>query len=297
MYKKFQDLPDSPLLYGKSSQRLYTEWIVNAKEDEVLYGLDFKSFDTRVPPWMIHTAFDILHQNVDWYNWRGKPTTKRTRQKWRNVWDGVKWYFINTCILMPDGRMFRKHGGVPSGSWFTQLVDSVVCYIMSKYIALCQGEKALGLRVLGDDTAFRSKKLLSMERASSDAAAVSMELSEKCEVTKDPCDFKLLGTKYRGGHAWRSDEEWFKLALYPENPPPDVGVSLTRLVGLWLGGAMWSAAFCAFMDYFQKCYPCPTSGWFNKDQRRWLEIVYSGKSPRGWTSKRSLFWRSIFYTL
>jgi len=298
MYKGFEHLPDSPLLYGKSSQRLYTEWLVRLKDGEKLYGLDFSAFDAKVPAWMIHVAFDILHQNVEWLTWRGKPTNKRSRQKWRNVWDGVKWYFINTPILMPDGRMFRKRAGVPSGSWFTQLVDSVVCYILNKYIAKCQGMEAAGLKVLGDDSAFRTAKKLDLVQASEDASVLGMVLHPvKCEETEDPKDFKLLGTKYRKGHAHREDEEWFKLALYPENPPGDVGVSLTRLVGLWLGGAMWSKRFCEFMDFFQSCYECPSDGWFSKDQRRWLEIIYGSKSPRGWSTKRSLFWRSIFYTL
>nr|UDL14413.1 MAG: putative RNA-dependent RNA polymerase [Gammapartitivirus sp.] len=298
MYKEFEKLPNSPLLYGKSSQRLYTEWLVGLRSGEKLHGLDFQGFDTKAPAWLIHVAFDILHQNVDWLNWRGKVTTKRARQKWRNVWDGMKWYFINTPILMPDGRMFRKRHGVPSGSWFTQLVDSVINHILVDYLTLCQGMQACGLKVLGDDSAFRNTKALDLEQASRDASAVSMILSlDKCEIEEDPGNFKLLGTKYRQGHAHREDVEWFKLALYPENPPPDIGVSMSRLIGLWLGGAMWSENFCKFMEFFQSCYECPTEGWFSKDQRRWLEIVYSGHAPRGWTTKKSLFWRSIFYTL
>nr|UDL14424.1 MAG: putative RNA-dependent RNA polymerase [Gammapartitivirus sp.] len=298
MYKSFEDLPDSPLLYGKSAQRLYTEWCVNYKSGEKLHGIDFSSFDTKVPAWLIHVAFDIMHSNVDWLSWRGKPTTKRSRQKWRNVWDGAKWYFINTPVLMPDGRMFRKRLGVPSGSWFTQLVDSIVNYILVQYLCLCQGMEAGSLKVLGDDSAFRNTQGLDLVQAASDSGVLSMVLNvDKCEVSEDPGDFKLLGTSYRQGHQWRSDEEWFKLALYPENPPPDIGTSLSRLVGLWLGGAMWSSNFCSFMEFFQTCYACPKSGWFSKDQRRWLEIVYGSRSPRGWTTKKSLFWKSIFYVL
>jgi hypothetical protein len=298
MYRKFMELPDGPMLCGKSSQRLYTEWSVHCREGEKLHGLDFSAFDSSVPAWLIRTAFDILHQNVDWLNWRGKPTTKRSRQKWRNVWDGMVWYFINTPILMPDGRMFRKHRGVPSGTWYTQLVDSVVNYIVVQYLTKCQGVAAKALKVLGDDSAFRSGKSLDLVRAQRDADKLGMNLGvDKCDVTEDPAQFKLLGTTYRNQHAHREDEEWFKLLLYPENPPPDIGTSLSRLVGLWLGGAMWSHAFGRFMSFFQTCYECPQSGDFTKDQRRWLEIVHSGKSPRGWTTKKSLFWRSIFYTL
>lgn len=298
MYRQFMSLPNGPMLCGKSSQRLYTEWSVHCKEGEKLHGLDFSAFDSSVPAWLIRVAFDILHQNVDWLHWRGKPTTKRSRQKWRNVWDGMVWYFINTPILMPDGRMFRKSRGVPSGTWYTQLIDSVVNYIVVEYLTKCQAVVAKNLKVLGDDSAFRSAVELDLTRAQRDADVLGMNLGvDKCEVTEDPSHFKLLGTTYRNQRAHREDDEWFKLLLYPENPPPDIGTSLSRFVGLWLGGAMWSHHFCSFMSYFQTCYDCPESGDFTKDQRRWLEIVHSGKSPRGWTTKRSLFWRSIFYTL
>nr|UMQ74218.1 RNA-dependent RNA polymerase [Helianthus annuus leaf-associated partitivirus 3] len=293
MYHDFMADPNTPMLNGKSSQRLYTEWTCGLREGERLYGIDFSAFDSSVPAWLIRVAFRILKKNVEWETWNGKPVSKRDRQKWRNVWDAMVWYFINTAILMPDGRMFRKFKGVPSGSWWTQMVDSVVNHIVVDYLAICQDVPIRGLRVLGDDSAFRSAPRFSLEVASSDTKPLGMTMKpEKCEETDDPADFKLLGTKYRNGVPFRETEEWFKLSLYPESSVWTVEMSLSRLVGLWLGGAMWDKSFCAFIDYFQSCYPCPEEGWFSKDQRRWLEIVYSGKVPRGWTTKKSLFWRA-----
>jgi len=298
MYRQYQSLPSGPLLLGKASHRLFSEWVVKLRLGHVIHGLDFSGFDTGVPPWLIHAAFDILHDNVDWLNWRGKPTSKRSRQKWRNVWDGMKWYFINTPILMPDGRMFRKHRGVPSGSWFTQLIDSVVNYILIEYLAGCQEQEIEELKVLGDDSVFRSGTSMDLVQAALDCRAVTMRLNlPKCDITEDSTRFKLLGTNYRNGHPDRPDLDWFKMALYPENPPPDIAVSMSRMVGLWLGGAMWSKRFCEFFEYFQTCYECPTDGFFSKDQRRWLDIVFGGRAPRGWTQDKSLFWRSFFYTL
>jgi len=297
MYRKFMEQPDTPMLTGASSQRLYTEWLVGRREGEILYGLDFKSFDTKVPSWLIRVAFDILRQNIEWETWHGEKVSKRDRQKWRNVWDGMVWYFINTPILMPDGRMFRKRRGVPSGSWWTQMIDSVVNYILVDYLTQCQRVEARGTRVLGDDGAFRSPQHFDLDNAARDCLPTGMILSvEKCEKTLDPNDFKLLGTTYRQGHAHRETEEWFKLALYPESQVGSLAISFSRLVGLWIGGAMWDKEFCSYMDYYQSSYPCPTEGWFSKDQRRWLEVVYGGKAPRGWSDKKSLFWRSIFYT-
>jgi len=298
MYREFEKMPNGPMLIGKSSQRLFTEWVAGARDGMKLYGLDFSKFDCRVPAWLIKIAFDILHSNVDWLHWRGKPTSKRSRQKWRNVWDGMVWYFINTPILMPDGRMFRKYRGVPSGSWWTQLVDSVVNYILVEYMAACQNVTIKSLKVLGDDSAFSSCVNMNLSNAADDARAVGMVLSvEKSDVVVDATQLKLLGTTYRNGHAHRPREEWFKLALYPENEVKDVETSLSRLIGLWIGGGMWDTHFSSFMHYFQRAYPCPSEGWFTKDQRRWLEIVHGGRAPRGWTTKKSLFWRSIFYVL
>jgi len=298
LYKQYMALPDGPMLLGKSSQRLFTEWMCNYQEGEILHGLDFSGFDQGVPPYLIHAAFDILHEQIDWLNWRGKPTSKRSRQKWRNVWDGLVWYFIHTAILMPDGRMFRKKLGVPSGSWFTQLIDSIVNYILVEYLGACQNVTLKKTKVLGDDSVSRAAYALDLQQAAVDSAPVGMTLHpEKCELTKDPCEFKLLGFKYRGGHPHRPDQDWFKMALYPENVPPDIQTSLTRLIGLWIGGGMWCKRFCDYFEYFQMCYECPAEGWFSKDTRRWLEIIFGGKAPRGWTVKTSLFWRSIFYTL
>jgi len=210
----------------------------------------------------------------------------------------MKWYFINTSILMPDGRMFRKYLGVPSGSWFTQLIDSTVNHIVTLYIAKCQSLAIKSLKVLGDDSGFRSAVRLNLEIASQDADAIGFTLHpDKCEISQNPSEFKLLGTKYRYGRQYRDDVDWFLFLLYPEQPPPDVQTSLTRFVGLWLCGAMFSDRFCSFFKFYQSCYECPTYGFFSKDQRKWMNIVYGKKTPLGWSQKDSLFWRSIFYTL
>nr|UVX28892.1 MAG: RNA dependent RNA polymerase [Magnaporthe oryzae partitivirus 3-A]WLL73826.1 RNA-dependent RNA polymerase [Magnaporthe oryzae partitivirus 4] len=296
MYRDFMSDPNSPMLNGKSAQRLYTEWCCKLRDGETLYGIDFSSFDTKVPAWLIRVAFNILRQNIEWSTFEGKPVEKEEAQKWKNVWDAMVWYFINTPILMPDGRMFRKYRGVPSGSWWTQMIDSVVNFILIEYLTICQDVEIRNLRVLGDDSAFRSNNQFDLEVAKRDCEPTGMVIKpEKCDKTLNPSEFKLLGTRYRDGHVYRDDDEWFKLALYPEGSVFSLDMSFTRLIGLWIGGAMWSRKFCEFMDFYQSSYPCPEEGWFSKDQKRWLEVIYSGKAPRGWTTKRSLFWRSIFY--
>lgn len=298
LYDMIANMPDGPLLLGKGSHRLYSDWLSGWIDGENLHGLDFSAFDTQVPPWLIYTAFEILARNIDFEHVGTAEASQRQRQEMRNIWNAIQWYFINTPILMPDGRLFRKHHGVPSGSYFTQMIDSIVNYILIQYLCECQGLEPKQLKVLGDDSAFRSHHTLDLERAQRDADAVNMKLGvEKCELTKDPTEFKLLGLKYRDGHGYRPDDEWFKFALYPESIPPDISTAFSRLVGLWIGGAMYCRRFLEFMNFYQSSFSMPTEGFFSKEQRKWMEIVFGKKAPRGWSSKDSLFWRSIFYVL
>lgn len=298
IYDLIANKPDGPLLLGNGSHRLFSEWMSHYQEGKELYGLDFSAFDTKVPPWLIHVAFDILHHCLDWDNYGNVPSSKKWKQKNKNLWDAVKWYFINTPILMPDGRLFRKHHGVPSGTYFTQLIDSVVNYIIIQYVCNCQQIEPEYLRVLGDDSQFMSALSLDLNRAQSDCDALNMLIKvEKCERTKDPTQFKSLGLRYKDGHGYRETEEWFRFAIYPEQPPQSVEVSMSRLVGLWLGGGMFDKVFCKFFDYYQSCYPCPSHGLFSKEQRKWMSIIFGGRAPRGWSKENDLFWRSIFYCL
>lgn len=46
------------------------------------------------------------------------------------LWDIIVDYIIHTPIRFADGERHVKHSGVASGSYFTQLIDSIVNYIV-----------------------------------------------------------------------------------------------------------------------------------------------------------------------
>lgn len=52
--------------------------------------------------------------------------------------DKLEDYFINTPIRTSNGLRFEKCLGVPSGAYFTQLVNSVVSYILITWFSLEQ---------------------------------------------------------------------------------------------------------------------------------------------------------------
>lgn len=51
----------------------------------------------------------------------------------RHAFDHTIQHFINRPVVTPDDRMWLKRVGVPSGSYYTQLVDSIANLIATYY--------------------------------------------------------------------------------------------------------------------------------------------------------------------
>nr|APG78218.1 RdRp [Hubei partiti-like virus 48] len=118
--------------------------------DNTWLGLDWSAFDSRVPAWLIRDAFAILRDNLDFsrYDTWGKPTDGHTLDR---LWKQVVDYFINTPVKLPSGRVLKKKQGVPSGSYFTSLIDSVCNSIVIHYLLAETSYARDHLWVLGDD--------------------------------------------------------------------------------------------------------------------------------------------------
>lgn len=79
---------------------------------------DFSKFDMHLPAWLLWKVFQILrdkyydvqyHREIDW----------------------IAYNFINTVMITPDLTVVRKNKGIPSGSYFTQIVGTCANLIMN----------------------------------------------------------------------------------------------------------------------------------------------------------------------
>lgn len=99
-------------------------------------SLDYSSFDQSISSWLIEDAFSCLRTMFD-------------DSIDEQLWDVVVHDFIHKEILDFEG-VFKSHRGVPSGSMFTQIIDSVV-----NWISILTYLNSRGLRgemlVMGDD--------------------------------------------------------------------------------------------------------------------------------------------------
>lgn len=149
------------LAYGAETQKGGMKWLdeqlaaIKSKyPDSKFCCIDYSSFDQTIPPWLIRIAFDIIEECFDFSAFQDiegvrKTDVKSTDYEWRQI----KNYFINTPLRMENGDRFMKTGGVPSGSCFTNLIDSIVNLIVMNYILeATTGNTPKYMIVLGDDS-------------------------------------------------------------------------------------------------------------------------------------------------
>jgi hypothetical protein len=197
----------SPMAFGKLRFQLSAEMttILNA---HCRYGFDMSRFDASVSPRLIKMAFAVLSHNFD--------LSPQKRREWNMVRD----YFIHTPILMPDGNVYIKHRGVPSGSYFTQLVDSVVNFFIIQYAYMKIVGRLLPLdkiRVLGDDSLFSSNVAISMKhfRDTLETVGFTLNIAKSCVAINDS-KVEFLGHVWNHGLVDRDPRLIAQRMIYPE---------------------------------------------------------------------------------
>lgn len=168
------------------------------------YGLDFSKFDSTVPRKLIEIVFSIL---ATWY----------TEEDRKNLgWDAIVRYFIYTPIVMPNQKLYRgKKFGIPSGSYFTQLVGSITNCLIQFWLAeecgySLNNEKFL---VLGDDVILSIPKEVPLDSLKSKLEMIGMIMNPD----KTRTDSHFLGAVWIRGIPYRETTELLQKMVYPEN--------------------------------------------------------------------------------
>lgn len=170
------------------------------------YCLDYSKFDTSISSYLISKSFEIL---ATWFK-------KEDLDKFG--WNQVIKYFITTPIVMPDGCLYTgKRHGVPSGSYFTQIIDSIVNIIILGAVSHKFNLKLdwRDIFVLGDDSIFGSNVKIELNEI---AEFVKSHFGVTINVLKSSCDrLEFLGAIWINGLPTIEIDELIKKAIFPES--------------------------------------------------------------------------------
>jgi hypothetical protein len=197
----------TPMPYGLRRHELGARLHSTLTERNVV-ALDFSKFDSTVPAKLIKVAFRILKT---WFDMDEEDV---------EAWYLIERYFLSAPIVMPDGHLYvGKRKGVPSGSVFTQLVDSIINYIIitaaQLKFNLHPHEKRV--HVLGDDSVFSTNEDVNLSQLKLYFGEMGFNLSvRKSEVSKPENGFHFLGFDWLKGVPTRDPELALKSLTQPE---------------------------------------------------------------------------------
>lgn len=115
---------------------------------------DWSKFDKSIPAWLIRDAFALLAELIDFGHvldseglvWNVREY--RSRRRWKKLID----YFVETPVRTCKGERYLVTGGVPSGSCFTNIIDTIINCLVTRYLSYhTAGCFPLGEMYLGDD--------------------------------------------------------------------------------------------------------------------------------------------------
>jgi hypothetical protein len=235
-------------------------------------GIDISTFDASVQPWLINLAFDILEENLIFPDYYARQSFAYSKQ-----------FFIHTVVVMPDGRMWRKHVGVPSGSYYTQLIDSVVNYISTCYAFLCAYKIEVSPWVLGDDSLTSVPITMGSRLPALADAYLSIGFTvhpDKCEVSASEAELKFLGHYRRHSRVNRDDLELLRLSLLPEYPVRSIRESIERIQGLLIDSALNSwPMYHLYYGMLSRYHPVTPSDTVHDTDWHWRNIVFGADPP------------------
>lgn len=220
-----------PIAYGYETGIGGCRKLINSFKGQHFLGIDFKSFDKTVPEWLIRVAFDILFLNLDVTTYRdyGIPRSAYILR----MWDYIVNYFIHTPIRMCNGERYRKDGGIASGSYFTQLIGSIINYILIQYTMLKINATITAIKVLGDDSIVGLNRAVYPYEVSAILEPLGFIVNAaKSSSSPRLSDITFLGHTLNCGFPTKPRDKVIASLVYPEHPDRDWDHVASRALGI-----------------------------------------------------------------
>jgi hypothetical protein len=214
--------------------------------EPMIYVIDWSSFDASVQPWEIRTAFDLLKEILIF--------DPHDQEK---IFDFIVELFIYRKVIRPDGQTMLKDLGVPSGSAFTNMIDSICNYLRIQYIWHRLTNNFVTAFVQGDDTIVSVPASLTVNPA--DIDSISLEHGwrinwDKVKIGNHLEEVDFLSRTVKGGQMYRDEIEMFRKFVYPEYPIKDPKLTALRGKSLWFDGGASNDLLYKSWTYLESRY-------------------------------------------
>lgn len=192
---------------GKDSYEISSILSNNRTRFKYYFSIDYSNFDATISSWLIEDAFQIIKE------------TFILNDEMSRRFDIMVHDFIHKEIVLNEG-ILKAHRAVPSGSMWTQLIDSIVnaIAIITYFIAI--GEKA-EMMTMGDDNIIFTNAITTLETISSYIRknfGLDIKIDDKSAVgrTNDPKGVKFLSRFWRWDGQYRHPYLLLSRMLFPE---------------------------------------------------------------------------------
>lgn len=190
-----------------------------ARAGRWLYAIDWKQFDATVSRFEINAAFDLIKEIMYFPNYQTEVAFEVSRQ-----------LFIHKKIAAPNGKIYWVHKGIPSGSYFTSIIGSIVNRLRIEYMwrtILGRGPRVCYTQ--GDDSLSSDDSFISPEQFADVANQIGWIFNpEKTEYSTNPSEISFLGRTSMGGLNLRDTTKCIRLLVYPEYPVDSPRISAYR---------------------------------------------------------------------
>lgn len=178
--------------------------IVASGEYSSKLAMDYSGFDGTIGSQLIGIAFGLLREHL------------KLDDKQEKLWSRVATYFATCPFVDQYGNVISgRKGGVPSGSMFTQMVDTLVNAIVVEYIFV--DEQRTRYYVYGDDSLIFLKGTVE-------------EISSKLETYKSEAEKLGIIVNLKKTHICAPSEPTIFLGHYDLHSGRPVDEVLTRLI-------------------------------------------------------------------
>nr|QRN67963.1 RNA-dependent RNA polymerase [Fig cryptic virus] len=183
--------------------------------------LDWKAFDASVQLWEIDHAFDCIQQLIAFPTELSRLAFLFTRES-----------FKQRKLADPNGTLWMRKGGIPSGSYYTNIIGSVINYNRIEYVCKRLGLQKTSCYVQGDDSLIHitgdAKPDLTQLQMLGEQFGWTLNIP-KCSLTQDSQLVTFLGRSQMHQLNIRERLKVLRLMCFPEYKVEDPKISTARV--------------------------------------------------------------------